>query len=97
MREVIAKDRDLAYSTVLTVLRRMEAKGMLTRKKVSRSHVYEPAVDRAAFKKATVKDLLVRLFGGSPTELMAHLVEEQKITSRELSKIEKLLARRKKR
>lgn len=92
VRDEIAKDRELAYSTVLTVMRRMEAKGMLRRKKVSRSHVYEAMKDRTAFKKASVRDLLVRFFSGSPSELILHLVKDQKISAKELSKIEDLLS-----
>lgn len=92
VRDEIAKDRELAYSTVLTVMRRMKAKGMLRRKKVSRSHEYEALKDRTAFKKASVRDLLVRFFSGSPSELILHLVKDQKISEKELSKIEDLLA-----
>lgn len=96
VREELLKSRDLAYSTVLTVMRRMEAKGMLLRKKVSRSHVYKAVVDRSSFQKATVSNLVFRLFGGSPGELILHLVREEKISAKELSKIEDLLARRRK-
>ncbi|MBI4879224.1 MAG: BlaI/MecI/CopY family transcriptional regulator [Planctomycetes bacterium] len=81
-------------STVLTVLRRMEAKGWLTREKVSRSHVYLAAVDRDSIRRRTLKDLLARLFDDSPEELVAQLVSDRRLTAKELERIEALLATR---
>ncbi len=81
-------------STVLTVLRRMEAKGMLAREKVSRSHVYRAVVDRVSIRRRTLRDLLAHLFDDSPEELVAQLVSDRKLTAKELQRIEALLAAR---
>lgn len=96
VRDELAARRPLAYSTVLTVMRRMEEKGMLTRRKESRRHVYEPAVDRASIRTSSLRDLLKRCFGGSPGELVMHLVEEDELSAKELQKIEALVAAKKK-
>ena len=84
-----------AYNTVLTVLRRMAQKKMLKREKVSHSHVYEAAVDRNSLRSGLLRDLLARLFDDSPGEMVAHLVEEQKLSPKDLARIEELLEKRK--
>lgn len=96
VHDVLARERALAYSTVLTVLRRMEAKGTLSRRKVSRSHVYEARADKVVFRKKSLSDLLARFFSGSPGKLIAHLVEEKNISADELARIEDLIAEQKK-
>ncbi len=95
VHDALSRERTLAYSTVLTVLRRMEAKGTLSRRKVSRSHVYEARTDKSSYRMSSVSDLLARFFSGSPRKLIAHLVEERKISAKELAKIEDLIAQQK--
>jgi len=90
--ERLSADPKPAYNTVLTVLRRMEQKRMLRREKVSHSHVYEAAVDRNSLRSGLLRDLLSRLFDDSPGELVAHLVEQRKLSAKELARIEKLLS-----
>ncbi len=96
VRDELAAERSLAYSTVLTVMRRMEEKGMLSRRKESRRHVYEPAVDRTSIRSSSVRDLLRRCFGDSPGELVMHLVEEDGLSAKELQRIEALVSAKKK-
>ena len=91
VRDRLAPQRDLAYSTVLTVLRRMEEKGMLSRSKVSRCHVYEAAIDRKEVRRSSLRELLGRCFGGSRDELLLHLVQDEKLAEDELRRLEQLL------
>jgi predicted transcriptional regulator len=68
--------RRLAYTTVMTVLDRLARKAVVTRRKVSRSFVYTPAVTREALRRAAVRELLANFFDGSEPELIAYLRSE---------------------
>ena len=82
----------LAYSTVLTTLRILEAKGVVGRKKEGRAFIYEPVLERAAATKGAVRNLLSRFFNDSPEQLVASLLTNEKLTSKELARLKKLIA-----
>lgn len=94
VRERLPEESRSSYNTVLTVLRRMESKGMLRRSKVSRSHVYEAVVEREAMRRNLVRDLLAKLFDGSPRDLVAHLVEQGDLTRADLRRLEEIVGKR---
>ena len=75
VHEQLQESREIAYSTVLTVLRRLEERGQLTREKVSRSHVYQAAVAATDLRRRSLTDLVSRFFG-SPGELVLHLLKK---------------------
>ncbi len=65
--------RNLAYTTVMTVLDRLEKRGGVTRKKRGRSFIYAPKLSREALRKLAVKELLDAFFDGSEDALMQYL------------------------
>ena len=71
VREALSDD--LAYTTVLTVLRTLEEKGHVTHREEGRAHRYEPTVGRERVRESALDRMRDRLFGGSPELLMAHL------------------------
>jgi predicted transcriptional regulator len=73
VREVLVGNRNLAYTTVMTVLDRLEKRGSVTRRKQGRSFVYEPKVSKEALRRFAVKELLDCFFGGSEQELIEYL------------------------
>jgi predicted transcriptional regulator len=84
---VAALDRDVAYTTVLTMLRILEKKGYVRHEPApegGRAYVYSPAVVQDKARKQHVKDLVQRLFAGNVQELVAGLVDEEKMTREEL-------------
>jgi BlaI family penicillinase repressor len=84
------KDRP-AYTTVQTTVYRLEAKGAIRRaKKISNAHIFEAVISRKTAERRLVDDLL-RLFGGRPQSVMAHLVESGKLTLEDLEEAEKTL------
>jgi len=91
----LPKDIDLAYNTVLTTLRILEAKGYLRHSKAkdARAFVYRPVVDRIEATRNAVRQLLGRFFGDSPEELVLNLLEDETLGEAELKKIRKLLLR----
>ena len=84
------KDRP-AYTTIQTIVYRLEAKNAVRRvKKVGNFHVFEATVSRNAAQRRLIDDLLI-LFGGRTQPLMAHLIESGKLTLEEVREAEKTL------
>jgi predicted transcriptional regulator len=94
--EVREKLRDeLAYTTVLTVLRKLEAKGYVGHEEEGRAHRYLPLVARDAARRSALRDLSLKFFKGSAALLLTHLVSDQKLTDEEIRRIRRLLGERK--
>jgi predicted transcriptional regulator len=93
LQERLPEGKRPAYTTVQTIVYRLEEKGAVRRaKKVGNAHVFEPVVTR----RATVRRLfgeLLNFFGGSPRTLMAQLVEGGHLTLEDLREAEELLGR----
>ena len=93
LQERLPEGKRPAYTTVQTIVYRLEEKGAVRRvKKVGNAHVFEPVVTR----RATVRRLfgeLLGFFGGSPRTLMAQLVEGGHLTLEDLREAEELLGR----
>jgi predicted transcriptional regulator len=82
-----------AYTTVQTIVYRLEEKGAVRRvRKVGNAHVFEPAVTRRAAVRRLLDDLL-ELFGGSPRALVAQLVETGRLSLEDVREVEGTLAR----
>ena len=93
LQERLPEGKRPAYTTVQTIVYRLEEKGAVRRvKKVGNAHVFEPVVTR----RATVRrlfDELLGFFGGSPRTLMAQLVEGGHLTLEDLREAEEMLGR----
>jgi BlaI family transcriptional regulator, penicillinase repressor len=87
----------LAYNSVLTTLRILEQKGFVQHTKQSRAFVYEPLVDRDEASGGAVKHLLARFFNDSPALLVANLLKDERIRTRDLEKLRQLLGKEKER
>jgi BlaI family penicillinase repressor len=82
----------LAYTTVLTILRNLEAKGFVRREEEGRAHRYFPKVKQRVAQRRAVRRLIDTLFKGSPEALLAQLVDDHGLTAEELQRIAKRLA-----
>ena len=84
------KDRP-AYTTVQTMVYRLEAKHAVRRvKKIGNAHIFEAAVSRSAAQRRLIDELL-SFFGGRSQPLMAHLIEAGKLTLEEVKEAEQIL------
>jgi len=82
--EAFPEDERLAYTTVQTVVYRLEAKKAIRRtSKVSNAHVFEAVVSRTSAQHRMIDDL-VALFGGRRLPIVTHLIESGKLTPEEL-------------
>ena len=85
------KDRP-AYTTVQTMIYRLEEKGAVRRvKKIGNAHIFQAALTRRTVHRRLVSDLL-NLFGGSPAPVVSHLIETGKLTLADVKELEKRLA-----
>jgi BlaI family penicillinase repressor len=86
--------RELAYTTVQTMLNVLYRKGRVRRQLKDRAYVYRPILSRQKAIKQAVGDMLDRFFGGSADSLVLNLVETRHLTPEKLAQIQALLARR---
>ena len=86
--ESLPEDEQVAYTTVQTLVYRMEQKGALRKvKKIGNAQLFEPAIDRSQYRSGLVHDLL-DLFGGSPRLLVSSLLETGTITLKDLKALQ---------
>ncbi len=83
--------RNLAYTSVSTMLRILESKEVLTTRKEGRGHVYVPRFEKAVYEARTVKDVVDRVFAGAPLALIRQLIDNVELTDDEVREIKKLL------
>lgn len=92
IQESLPEQHRPAYTTVQTMIYRLEEKGAVRRlKKVGNAHVFEAVFTEKAVHRRLIGDLL-ELFGGSPAPLMSHLIETGKLTLADIRAIERALA-----
>jgi BlaI family transcriptional regulator, penicillinase repressor len=92
--ESLPEEERVAYTTVQTLVYRLEHKGALRRvKKIGNAQIFEAAIDQSEFRSGLVRDLL-DLFGGSPRLLVSSLLETGTITLKDLKALEGALPRK---
>ena len=95
VREALAAGgRELAYTTVATMLIKMERKGHVTHKTEGRVHVYRPKLAQEQVSRSMVADLAERLFGGDVTLMVSHLLDGCEVTQDELNRLKALIRRK---
>lgn len=83
----------LAYTTVLTILRNLEAKGYVRHEEEGRAHRYIPKVRQQVAQRNALRRLVDTLFTGSPEALLAQLVDEHDLTADDLRRIARKISR----
>jgi len=90
-------DRDLAYTTVATMLRKMEARGLVTHREDGRSFLYKAAVDAQQVGQGMTDHVVERLFEGSLAGAVSHLLRTREVSREELDELERLIREAKRR
>ena len=86
--ESLPEDERVAYTTVQTLVYRLEEKGALTKvKKIGNAQLFQPALNQSQYRSGLVRDLL-DLFGGSPRLLVSNLLENGTLTLRDLKALQ---------
>lgn len=89
--ELASRGRDLAYTTVATLIRILSDKGFLEQTNSERPYVYEPIRSFEEVSQTLVDHLLQRVFGGSREKLLVSLLGRQKLTKKERAVLDEIL------
>lgn len=94
IRDELAAVRDLAYTTVMTMMTIMDTKGYVKRVKDGRSFIYEATYQEQKASRNMLQDVVDRLFGGSTKAVMQHLLETSELDDEELNQIRQIINRK---
>ena len=94
VKDALSRGKKPAYSTVLTMMRKLEGKGYLEHTVDGRTYVYAPMITRRQVRHSMLGDLVDRLFEGSPELLVSSLIEQKRISKKELREIRALMHER---
>ena len=89
--EALPRERPLAYSSVLTMMRILEQKGYVEHEKESRAYVYRPLVDREQARRSVISYLVKRFFDDSPELLVVNLLEHDELDRSEIERLKRLI------
>ena len=89
-------EANLAYTTVATMLRKMDTRGLVSHRVEGRSFIYRAKVAAAEVSGGMTDHLVERMFAGSLTDMVSHLLTTREVSRAELTKLERLIAERKK-
>jgi BlaI family penicillinase repressor len=85
--EDLRSRRRIAYTTVMTMMNILERKGHLKKQTEGRSFVYQPVRPKRQVVGAMVREFLDRVFGGSAEPLLVQLVQDRRLTERDLAEL----------
>ena len=85
---------ELAYTTVLTILRTLETKGYVTHDSEGKAHRYSALIERDAARRSALQAMAEKFFKGSTAVLLTHLVADEKLKPEDVQRLRALLAKR---
>ena len=91
VRELLTRQKRPAYTTVLSVLQKLEKGGWLTHRSHGRSYVYLPTRSRDEAGASSVRKFIRHVFGGDAMEMMQHLVKDGTIDDAELKRLREMI------
>jgi predicted transcriptional regulator len=89
--EMLPKERDLAYTSVSTILRILEQKEILQTRKEGRGHIYTPRIQKSEYEAKTVKHVVDRVFDGTPVALVRQLLDSVNLNDNDLKELKKMI------
>jgi BlaI family penicillinase repressor len=85
-------DPDLAYTSISSMIRTLEIKGYVShRRGDGKTHVYYPVIDAEKAGESVLGRVLDKVYGGSPIKLLAHLMDQHRLSDKELARMRDLL------
>ena len=91
VHESLRDQRPVAYTTVMTMMKILEAKGYLRKRRSDRAYVYRPVRSRQQVLGGMVRDFLDRVFDGASKPLLLHLTEDERLSEREREALRRLV------
>ncbi|MBP2019819.1 putative transcriptional regulator [Symbiobacterium terraclitae] len=93
VHQALLADREIAYTTVMTVMTRLTRKGLLTRRKHGRAYLYRAARRREEMAESTLHEWSQRFFGGRVLPAVSFLLGRDRLTPDEIAELRRLLER----
>lgn len=97
VQETLLSKKHWAYTTVKTMMDRMVKKGLLKTEKLRNLYIYSSAISPAQAKKSEIMRTIKRAFNDSMTPMMQFLIENDELSEKECTELERLIRNRKKR
>lgn len=89
----LSKNRDLVYTSVSTILRILEQKGVLTTRKEGRGHIYIPSLLKSDYEAKVVRHVVERVFDGAPVAMVRQLIGTGTLNAQDLKELTELIQR----
>ena len=89
--EALLERRKIAYTTVMTMMNILEQKKYLRKSAEDRAYIYRPAKPKKQVIKGMVREFVDRVFNGSAEPLLVHLMEDRKLSSKDLDEIARMI------
>ncbi|MGI8744873.1 MAG: BlaI/MecI/CopY family transcriptional regulator [Bryobacteraceae bacterium] len=89
--ETLLERRKIAYTTVMTMMKILEHKKYLKKVQENRAYVYRPAKPQNQVIKGMVREFVDRVFNGSAEPLLVHLVEDRRLSRKDLEEMSKMI------
>jgi predicted transcriptional regulator len=90
----LPKKRVMAYTTASTIIRILEKKGFVESRKEAKSHIYSPRISKQAYESRTLGHVMGKLFENTPVALVARLIDDHKLSTKEIAELKSLLESR---
>jgi BlaI family transcriptional regulator, penicillinase repressor len=88
--------RKLAYTTVLSVMQKLDKAGWLIHREEGRAYIYRAAVSRAEAGRSSLREFIDRVCGGDPIAMFQHLLDDQELSADDLAELRKMIDKRRK-
>lgn len=89
--ETLLDRRKVAYTTVMTMMKILEAKGHLRRRREEKAYVYRPTRREGVVMRSMVREFINRVFNGSAQPLLVHLLKDRRLTEQEIEELARLI------
>ncbi|HTQ09584.1 MAG TPA: BlaI/MecI/CopY family transcriptional regulator [Fimbriimonadaceae bacterium] len=89
--DVLGQSTPIAHSTVQTLLRKLEAKGAVAHEQSDRTFLFRPLIAESEASRSAAQDLLSRVFQGSISGLVAHLLDSDDVSPEEMKRLRALV------
>ena len=89
--EALLEQRKIAYTTVMTMMKILESKGYLKKRRQDRAFIYSPTLAKNQVIGGMVREFIHRVFNGSAEPLLVHLVKSRRLRERDLKKIVRMV------
>lgn len=87
----LPKKKVMAYTTASTIIRILEKKGFVASRKEGKSHFYSPRISKKTYETRTLGHVMGKLFENTPVALVARLIDDHKLSAKEIAELKRLL------